>query len=110
MINLNNRRDLPMYFLKERIKGLDFKINFATIEPPSVGDLLELEHFVYRIEQINEQRPSPLDYGVDVPVTFTSTVSRIVARIEAAGTPQRRDVAVNSEEDAFGKKESRKVA
>lgn len=82
MIKLDNHKGLPMFFIRERIGGLDYKINFSTVDPAKIGDELELGLFIYRIDEIKEQRNSPLDYPHDGPVTFQSMTSKLVRRIE----------------------------
>jgi hypothetical protein len=98
-IKLDNHRGLPMYFIKERISGLDFKINFSHVENMSTGDELELGDFIFSISEIKENRLSPLDYGVDIPVYFHSTVSRIQRRIIKGDQNQPRKEVVVTEQD-----------
>lgn len=81
-IKLDNHKGLPMYFIKEKIQGLDFKINFSDLKNAELGDELELGDFIFRVDEITENRISPLDYGTTEPVFFHSTKSRIVRRIE----------------------------
>lgn len=74
-IKLDNHRGLPMYFIREYIKGYDFKINFSHTKNMEVGDELELGNYVFSISEIKENRLSPLNYGVDCPVYFHSTIT-----------------------------------
>lgn len=93
-LKLDNHRGLPMYFIQERIKGLNFKINFSDTKIASVGDELELGNFIFRIDSIKENRLSPLNYGVNIPVYFHSTTSKIVRKIELNAQKQKVEVIV----------------
>lgn len=93
-IKLDNHKGLPMYFLKERISGLDYKINFSDTLLSEVGDELELGDFIFRVDEIRARRPSPLNYGVTETIMFHLTTSRLVRKIERGANGTRNEVNV----------------